>query len=89
MAVEHTLYTGEESTLNAIYLKCFQKSLRPLYKKSPFHQNIHPLSSRRLTLTERVASGSPENSSGFLPHPVLSQPSLHLSAAGSLAKSAT
>lgn len=43
---EHTLNTGGKAILNAIYLKCFQKSLRPLYKSIHFTKtSVHSLSS--------------------------------------------
>lgn len=41
---EHTPYTGGKGIFNAIYLKYFQKSLRPLYKSIHFTKTfIHSL----------------------------------------------
>lgn len=70
MMAEHTLDTGEEDIFNAIYLKCFQKSLRPLYKSliSPKHsstlfQQADPDRQRPfLNSLATVASSSRENS---------------------------
>lgn len=44
LVAEHTPYTGGKGIFNAIYLKCFQKSLRPLYKSIHFTKTfIHSL----------------------------------------------
>lgn len=92
---EHTPYTGEEDIFNAIYLKCFQKSLRPLYKSliSPKHsstlfQQADPDRDLVSTHWPEWPAALEKTVQAFLHRPV-SCLSFPLAAAGSCAKSAT